>query len=47
MRNDFDGPFWADNHTTLSDGIASMWRNLAYAFKRAHAIRYNAPWARD
>lgn len=44
MNEDFSSKAWADNHATLSDGIARAIRTALDSLKVLNAKQFDAPW---
>ena len=44
MLDGFESRLWAENHHLLSDALAELAKNTAYAFERFRVLGYRAPW---
>jgi hypothetical protein len=44
MNEDFSTKAWADNHATLSDGIARAIRATTDSLRVLNAKQFDAPW---
>ncbi len=44
MNEDFSTKAWADNHVTLSDGIARAIRATTDSLRVLNAKQFDAPW---
>jgi hypothetical protein len=47
MRDALEARDWAERGHALSEALADLFTAAGHAFRRLHAIQFDAPWQRD
>lgn len=47
MRDAIEARDWAEHGHALSEALASLFTAAGHAFRRLHAIQFDAPWQRE